>query len=70
MALLVPPSFMGRPLVTPEFVAHAHAHDVQVHVWTVNALAEIEALLAIGVDGIVTDYPGRMAHWLGRDGRS
>jgi glycerophosphoryl diester phosphodiesterase len=70
MALQVPPSFMGRPLVTPEFVAHAHAHDVQVHVWTVNALAEIEALLAIGVDGIVTDYPGRMAHWLGRDGRS
>ncbi len=70
MALQVPPSFMGNPLVTPEFVDHAHAHGVHVHVWTVNALAEIEALLEIGADGIVTDYPGRMAHWLGRDGRS
>jgi len=70
MALQVPPSFMGNPLVTPELVAHAHAHAVHVHVWTINALVEIEALLAIGVDGIVTDYPGRMADWLARDARA
>jgi glycerophosphoryl diester phosphodiesterase len=70
MALQIPATFAGRPLATRELVEHAHAHDVQVHVWTINALAEIEALLDVGVDGIVTDFPGRMARWLARDDRS
>jgi glycerophosphoryl diester phosphodiesterase len=61
MALQVPPDFGGRPLVTREFVAHAHAHDVVVHVWTIDEPAEMRALLALGVDGIVTDYPARLA---------
>jgi glycerophosphoryl diester phosphodiesterase len=66
MALQVPPSFMGNPLITPAFVDHAHDHDVQVHAWTINDLAEIESLLEIGVDGIVTDLPGQMRSWLDR----
>lgn len=66
MALQVPPSFMGNPLVTREFVEHAHAHGVQVHVWTINELSEIEVLVELGVDGIVTDHPGRMRGWLDR----
>ena len=33
-------------------------------------LDEIEALLDIGVDGIVTDHPGKMSDWLERVGRS
>jgi len=71
MALQVPATFMGRPLVTAEFVAHAHAHEVAVHVWTINDRDETQALLNLGVDGIVTDYPGRLAAWLGErsDGR-
>jgi glycerophosphoryl diester phosphodiesterase len=64
MALQIPASFAGRPLVTPALVEHAHAHGLEVHVWTINELAEIEALLRLGVDGIVTDFPGRMARWL------
>ena len=69
MALQIPPSFMGEPLVTRELVSHAHAAGVEIHVWTINDLDEIESLLALGVDGIVTDHPGRMAKWLGRDER-
>jgi glycerophosphoryl diester phosphodiesterase len=61
MALQVPPDFGGRPLVTREFVAHAHAHDLVVHVWTVNEPAEIERLLELGVDGIMSDFPERVA---------
>ena len=68
MALQVPPDFMGNPLVTREFIEHAHAHDVAVHVWTINDLAEIERLIALGADGIVTDFPGRMRDWLDRRG--
>ncbi|MCA9503763.1 MAG: glycerophosphodiester phosphodiesterase [Spirochaetaceae bacterium] len=66
MALQIPPVFAGRPLVTPALVEHAHREGVEVHVWTIDDLDEIEALLAIGVDGIVTDHPARMAGWLGR----
>jgi glycerophosphoryl diester phosphodiesterase len=68
MALQIPSAFGGNPLVTPEFVAHAHEHGVQVHVWTINDLTEIEGLLESGVDGIVTDHPGRFARWLKRAG--
>lgn len=68
MALQIPPVFAERPLVTRELVEHAHGHGVAVHVWTINDLEEIGALLELGVDGIVTDHPGRMTEWLARDG--
>ncbi len=61
MALQVPTHFAGRPLVTREFVAHAHAHGLVVHVWTIDEPEEMRALLALGVDGIVTDFPARLA---------
>ncbi len=70
MALQIPTEFSGRPLVTPELVAHAHAHGIAIHVWTINARAEIDALLDQGADGIVTDYPGRMVKWIAQRGGS
>ena len=60
MVLQVPAEFAGQPLVTAEFVAAAHARGSHVHVWTINAPDEIAALLALGVDGIVSDYPARV----------
>jgi len=68
MALQIPPLFADRPLATTELIAHAHSQQVEVHVWTVNDLTEIETLLARGVDGIITDFPGALADWLGLDG--
>ena len=41
-------------------VDDAHAHGVRVNVWTINAFGAdtlARHLLAIGVDGIITDYP-------------
>jgi glycerophosphoryl diester phosphodiesterase len=64
MALQIPPTFGDRPLVTRELVEHAHAHRVQVHVWTVNDPAQMSQLLELGVDGIITDYPGRLSRLL------
>jgi len=60
MALQVPAAFAGRPLVTQPFVDTAHAHGIQVHVWTINDRSEMNALLDLGVDGLVTDFPGRL----------
>jgi glycerophosphoryl diester phosphodiesterase len=60
MALQIPPSFAGRPLVTRALVDFAHRHDVQVHVWTINDEDEMRRLLAEGVDGIMSDFPGRL----------
>ncbi len=66
MALQVPASFGGGPLVTPAFVAHAHAHGLHVHVWTINEPEEMARLLELGEDGIVTDHPARMAELVAR----
>lgn len=67
-ALQVPAEFGGRPLVTEAFVKHAHAHDIQVHVWTINPPAEMERLFDLGVDGIVSDFPGRVVEVAARRG--
>lgn len=64
--LQIPTDFGGRPLVTEDLLAHAARHGVQVHVWTINEVAEMERLLDLGVDGLVTDFPGRMAELLSR----
>lgn len=69
MVLQIPPSFAGEPLVTRELVDHSHRHGIQVHAWTVNALAEMERLLELGVDGLVTDFPARAIALAARRGR-
>jgi glycerophosphoryl diester phosphodiesterase len=61
MALQIPTSFANRPLVTPDLLAFAHAHGIQVHVWTINDAPEMNRLLDLGVDGLVTDFPERAA---------
>jgi glycerophosphoryl diester phosphodiesterase len=43
--------------VDERMVQAAHAGGSQVHLWTINEAEEIRRLLAIGVDGIITDRP-------------
>ena len=52
------PVRQGTLLVTtPKFVERAHRLGVAVHVWTIDEPTEIERLLDMGVDGIMTDRP-------------
>ena len=52
------PVMQGRLTVTDRaFIERAHQLGIAVHVWTVNEPAEIERLLDLGVDGIMTDRP-------------
>ncbi|NNC79935.1 MAG: glycerophosphodiester phosphodiesterase [Acidimicrobiales bacterium] len=57
VALQVPADVRGVPVVTPRFMAHAHQRGLQVHCWTINEPDEMERLLDLGVDGIMTDRP-------------
>jgi glycerophosphoryl diester phosphodiesterase len=60
-ALQIPPAHDGVDLVTPASVAAAHRVGLEVHVWTINDAAEIERLLDLGVDGVMSDLPGLVA---------
>lgn len=57
-ALQIPPRYGDVELVTPETIAAAHQHGLEIHVWTINQLDEMQDLLRMGVDGIMSDLPG------------
>ena len=46
--------------LTPAMVASAHARGLKVVPWTVDDPPAIEAVLDLGVDGIISDYPDRL----------
>jgi glycerophosphoryl diester phosphodiesterase len=56
-AAQVPVGLRGVPIVTPRFIAGAHAAGLEVHVWTIDDPIEMHRLLTLGVDGIMTDRP-------------
>lgn len=61
------PEYAGRlHLVTPAFIQSAHKHSLQVHVWTVNEVPDMQRLIKWGADGIMTDFPDLLAEVLGR----
>jgi glycerophosphoryl diester phosphodiesterase len=47
-------------LVTPALLKEARSRDLQLVCWTVNHPAQMRALVAAGVDGIISDYPDRV----------
>jgi glycerophosphoryl diester phosphodiesterase len=46
--------------VTAELVEQAHRSDLHVATWTVNQTEEMRAVIAVGVDGVMTDFPDRL----------
>jgi glycerophosphoryl diester phosphodiesterase len=62
----VPRKSAGRALVDPRFIAAAHRRGLQVHVWTIDEPAEMDDLLDMGVDGIMTDRPAILKEVLQR----
>jgi glycerophosphoryl diester phosphodiesterase len=67
-AAQVPLNARGIPIATRRFVERAHSRGVQVHVWTIDDPVEMEALLDLGVDGLVTDRPTQLRDVLLRRG--
>ncbi|HEX3541191.1 MAG TPA: glycerophosphodiester phosphodiesterase [Acidimicrobiales bacterium] len=57
VALQVPATFDQVVVVDEPFVTAAHDLGVAVHVWTIDDAEEMERLIDLGVDGIMTDRP-------------
>lgn len=49
-------------LIDAQKVAEAHRLGMRVIPWTVNQPNEMQDLIRMGVDGIITDYPNRIPH--------
>jgi len=53
-------------MVTKDMVDVAHQQKVTVIPWTVNSIADIKKMEAMGVDGIISDYPNLLMEVFGK----
>ena len=65
-AAQVPEYRSGLHVLAPRFVDAAHNRNLEVHAWTINEEEDLQRMIALGVDGIITDYPDRLLALLGR----
>jgi glycerophosphoryl diester phosphodiesterase len=65
-AFQVPAAIRSCRIATPAFVTAAHRRNIKVEVWTVNDADEMQRLLEAGVDGIFTDFPGKLKSVTGK----
>ena len=68
-AAQVPPRQGAVPIVDTRFVGTAHSAGLHVHVWTIDRETEMDRLLDLGVDGIMTDRPSLLKEVLQRRGQ-
>ena len=59
-SLQIPEEAAGFRLLTPALVAAAHRRGLAVHPWTIDEVDAMRRLVAMGVDGINTNYPDRL----------
>jgi len=63
----VPTRSSGITIMTPHFVRAAHERNLRVDVWTIDDPEEMDRLIDMGVDGIITDRPDLLMELLGRN---
>ena len=64
----VPPARGSVTIVNEKLLDAAHKRGIAVHVWTIDDDLEMERLLDLGVDGIMTDRPAMLRAVLERRG--
>lgn len=62
--LQIPERLGALQIVSKDFIETARKLNLQVHVWTINETDDMERLLEMKVDGIMTDYPDRLLNLL------
>jgi glycerophosphoryl diester phosphodiesterase len=50
-----------KSVATREYLSRAWEEGLDVFVWTVNEAREIEAFVSMGVQGVISDFPDRLA---------
>jgi len=58
----------GIPSADSGMIRAAHKRGMQLHVWTIDDDREMERLIDLGVDGLMTDQPSRLKAVLQRRG--
>ena len=61
------PEQHGLLRINPHFIQAARRHEMEVHIWTVNDVADMQRLIRWGAAGIITDYPDRLLQLLARE---
>ena len=51
----IPTSWNGIKVITKKFIDRLHEDGYKVHVWTINSESQMQRLIDLGVDGIMTD---------------
>ena len=65
-AAQVPEYRSGLHVLAPRFIDAAHNRNLEVHAWTINEEDDMQRMISLGVDGIITDYPDRLLALLDR----
>ena len=58
--------FSFLKVITKRFIDKSHSLNLTVHAWTVNEPQEMERMIALGIDGIITDQPTTLMRLLKR----
>ncbi len=58
--LQIPEKVGSLQIVSKDFIKTAGKLNLKVHVWTINETDDMQRLLEMKVDGIMTDYPDRL----------
>jgi len=61
-----PEEYFGMTVLKQRTVDAAHNRGMEIHAWTINETEDMQRLLELGLDGIITDRPDRMLELLGR----
>jgi glycerophosphoryl diester phosphodiesterase len=63
--LQIPERLGALRIVSGDFIETARRLNLKVHVWTINDADDMQRLIDMRVDGIMTDYPDRLLKLLG-----
>jgi glycerophosphoryl diester phosphodiesterase len=68
-ALEIPERVGDFQVLTPGLMRDARRLNLKLEIWTVNDASDMRRLMAMGVDGIMTDFPDRLLALLRRSGK-
>ena len=53
--LQIPKTYLGYKLISKKLLDYCKKNGIKVHAWTINERNEMNKLIGMGVDGIMTD---------------